>query len=60
MHFIKHSFIYKGKVFTDLHTIFQDNSVISYVPNFDNLETPIICYNITNQLGLLYLILISL
>ena len=47
--------------FIDLHSIFKDNLVISYIPNyFNNSETPIICYIITNQLGLLYLTLIKL
>ena len=57
-HFIKISFINKG---IDLHSIFKDNSVISSIPNyFNNSETPIVCYNITNQLGLRYLTLIKL
>ena len=31
--------------FTDLHSIFKDNLVISSIPNyFNNSETPIICY----------------
>ena len=44
-HFIKISFINKGKEFIDLHSIFKDNLVISSIPNyFNNSETPIICY----------------
>ena len=32
--------------FIDLHSIFKDNLVISSIPtNFNNSETPIICYN---------------
>ena len=32
--------------FTDIHSIFKDNLVISSIPNyFHNSETPIICYN---------------
>ena len=55
-HFIKIPFINNGMEFIDLHSIFKDNLVISSMPNyFDNSETPIICFNITNQLGLLYL-----
>ena len=31
--------------FIDLHSIFKDNLVISSIPkNFENFETPIICY----------------
>ena len=31
--------------FIDLHSIFKDNLVISYIPNYlNNSETPIICY----------------
>ena len=31
--------------FIDLHSIFNDNLVISSIPNyFNNSETPIICY----------------
>ena len=44
-HFIKIPFINKGIEFIDLHSIFKDNSVISSIPNnFNNSETPIICY----------------
>ena len=44
-HFIKIPFINKGIEFIDLHSIFKDNSVISYIPNyFNNSETPIICF----------------
>ena len=44
-HFIKIPFINKGIEFIDLHSIFQDNLVISSIPNyFNNSETPIICY----------------
>ena len=58
---IKIPFINKGIEFIDLHSIFKDNSVISSIPNyFNNSETPIICYNITNQLSLRYLTLIKL
>ena len=43
--FIKIPFINKGIEFIDLHSIFQDNLVISSIPNyFNNSETPIICY----------------
>ena len=43
--------------FIGLHSIFNDDLVISSIPNyFNNSETPIIFFiNITNQLGLLYL-----
>ena len=45
-HFIKIPFINKGIEFIDLHSIFNDNLVISSIPNyFNNSETPIICYN---------------
>ena len=38
-------FINKGMKFINLHSIFQDNLVISSIPNpFNNSETPIICY----------------
>ena len=44
-HFIIIPFINKGIEFFDLHSIFKDNSVISFIPNyFNNSETPIICY----------------
>ena len=44
-HFIKILFNNKGIKFIDLHSIFKDNLVISYIPNyFSNSETPIICY----------------
>ena len=47
--------------FIDLHSIFKDNFVISSIPNyFNDSENPIICYNLTNQIGLLYLNLIEL
>ena len=43
--FIKIPFINKGMEFIDLHSIFNDDSVISSIPNyFNNSETPIICY----------------
>ena len=36
--------IYKGMEIIDLHSIFKDNLVISYIQNyFNNFETPIIC-----------------
>ena len=60
-HFIKNPFINKGMEIIDLHGIFKDNLVILSIPNyFINSETPVICYKLTNQLGLLYLILIKL
>ena len=44
-HFIKIPFVNKGIEFIDLHSIFNDNLVISSIPNyFNNSETPIICY----------------
>ena len=44
-HFIKIPFINKGIEFIDLHSIFKDNLVISFIPNyFNSSETPIICY----------------
>ena len=44
-HFIKIPFINKGMEFTDLHSIFKDNLVISSIQNYFNYsETPIICY----------------
>ena len=44
-HFIKIPFINKGIMCIDLHSVFKDNLVISYIPNyFNNSETPIICY----------------
>ena len=44
-HFIKIPFINKGMVFIDLHSIFENNLVISSIPNyFNNSETPITCY----------------
>ena len=44
-HFIKIQFINKGMEFIDLHSIFEDNLVISFIPNyFKNSETPFICY----------------
>ena len=59
--FIKIPFINKGIEFINLHSIFEDNLVISSIPNyFNNSQTPIICYNITDLLGLLYLTLIKL
>ena len=42
---IKIPLINKGMEFIDLHCIFNDNIVISYIPNYFNYsETPIICY----------------
>ena len=36
----------------DLHSIFKDNSVISFIPNyFNNSETPIICYKYNKQIS---------
>ena len=59
-HFIKIPFINKGIEIIDLHSIFEDNLVISSIPNyFNDSETPIICYKY-NLLGLLYLTLIKL
>ena len=44
-HFIKIPLINTGMEFIDLHSIFKDNSVSSSFPNnFNNSETPIICY----------------
>ena len=44
-HFIKIPFINKGMEFIDLHSIFNDSLVISFIPNyFNNSKTPIICY----------------
>ena len=44
-HFIKIPFINKGMDFIDLPSIFQDESVTSYIPDyFRNSEPPIICY----------------
>ena len=44
-HFVKIPFINKGMEFTDSHSIFKDNLVISSIPNyFNNSETPIICH----------------
>ena len=44
-HFIKTPFINKGMDFIDLHSIFQDRSVNSSIPDyFQNSEPPIICY----------------
>ena len=44
-HFIKIPFINKDLEFIDLHSIFQDKSVISSVPKYFNYsETLIICY----------------
>ena len=44
-HFIKIPFINKGMEFIDLHSIFNDNLVISFIPNyFNSSKTPIICY----------------
>ena len=45
IHFIKIPFINKEMDFIDLHSIFQDKSVTSFIPDyFQNSETPIICY----------------
>ena len=44
-HFIKIPFINKGIDFIDLPSIFRDNTVESYIPNyFENKEPPVICY----------------
>ena len=44
-HFIKIPFINKGVDFIDLPSIFRDNTVESYIPDyFENTEPPIICY----------------
>ena len=46
--------------FIDLHSIFKDNSVISFIPNyliFQKIQS--IALNITNQLGILYFTLIK-
>ena len=44
-HFIKIPFINKVMEFIDLHSIFKDNLLISYIPNyFNNSKTPFICY----------------
>ena len=60
-HFIKIPFNNKGMEFIDLHSIFKDDSVISFIPNyFNDLETPSFAINIAKQLGLLYLTLIKL
>ena len=60
-HFIKIPFNNKGMDFIDLPSIFRDKSVQSSIPNyFKNCEVPIICYNIINLLGALYLISINL
>ena len=46
--------------FIDLHSIFEDKSMISSFPNyFNNTDTPIICYNTTTLLDLLYSTLIK-
>ena len=58
--FIKIPFINKGMEFIDLHSIFKDNSVISFIPNyliFQKIQS--IALNITNQLGILYFTLIK-
>ena len=48
-------------MFIDLHSTFENNLVLSSIPNyFNNSETPIIFINITDQLGLVYLALIKL
>ena len=45
-HFIKLPFINKSIEFIDLSSIFRDNNVISAIPPyFENMESPIICYN---------------
>ena len=45
IHFIKIPFINKGIDFIYLHSIFQDKSVTSSIPDyFQNSEPPIICY----------------
>ena len=50
-----------SKVFKTMNIRFKDNYVIFPIPHyFNDSETPIICFNITNQLGLLYLTLIKL
>ena len=60
-HFIKIPFINKGIEFIDLHSIFNDNSVISSIPKyFLILKLLSFVINITNQLGLRYLTLIKL
>ena len=46
--------------FIDLHSIFKDNSVISFIPNyliFQKIQSTAL--NITNQLGKLYFTLIK-
>ena len=44
-HFIKIPFINKDMEVIDLHSIFNDNLVISFIPNYlNNSKTPIICY----------------
>ena len=59
-HFIKIPSINKGIEFIDLPSIFRDNTVISAIPSyFENTESPIICYNITNLSVILYLISIN-
>ena len=60
-HFIKIPCINKGMEFIDLHSIFKDNLVISSIPiTLIILKLLSFVINITNQLGLLYLILIKL
>ena len=50
-HFIKIPFIIKGMEFIPSHSIFNDKSVISSVPNYlNNSETPIICYKYGNPI----------
>ena len=44
-HFIRIPFIKKGIYFIDLPSIFRDNTVESYIPDyFENEEPPISCY----------------
>ena len=44
-YFIEIPLIHKGMEVIDLHSIFKDNLVSSSIPNnFNNSETPIICY----------------
>ena len=60
-HIIKIPLINKWIYFINLPSTFRDKSVQSAVPNyFKNCEVPIICYNIINLLGALYLISIKL